>query len=169
MKKRKEQISLGVRVIIIRGDKVLIIRQRKPNGRDVYILPGGGIEASEDIFTAARREVFEECSINVKVQKLLYIKELFAPDLRSFEFYVLGKMLSGKLGIGYDPELPQDDQVLKQIIFMPINNLKNIRFYPQELRTKLAKDYKKRFKNITIHLGVQRFTPKQYKRLFGSK
>jgi ADP-ribose pyrophosphatase YjhB (NUDIX family) len=51
MKKRKEQISLGVRVIIIRGDKVLIIRQRKPNGRDVYILAGGGIEASEDIFT----------------------------------------------------------------------------------------------------------------------
>jgi ADP-ribose pyrophosphatase YjhB (NUDIX family) len=67
MKKRREQISLGVRVIIIRGDKVLIIRQRKPTGRDVYILPGGGIEASEDIFTAARREVFEECSINVKV------------------------------------------------------------------------------------------------------
>jgi 8-oxo-dGTP diphosphatase len=143
MKKRKEQISLGVRVIIIRGGKVLIIRQRKPNGRDVYILPGGGIEASEDIFTAARREVFEECSINVKVQKLLYIKELFAPDLRSFEFYVLGKMLSGKLSIVYDPELFQDDQVLKQIIFIPINNLKNIRFYPQELRAKLAKEHKK--------------------------
>ncbi len=144
------------------------MRQRKTNGREVCILPGGGIEASEDIF-AARREVFEECSINVKVQKLLYVKELFAPDLRSFEFYVLSKILSGKLGIGYDPELPQDDQVLKQIIFMPINNLKNIRFYPQELRTKLAKDHKKRFKNITIHLGVQWFTPKQYKSLFKSR
>jgi hypothetical protein len=78
-------------------------------------------------------------------------------------------MLSGKLGIGYDPELPQDDQVLKQIIFMPINNLKNIRFYPQELRIKLVKDYKKRFKDVTVYLGVQRFTPKQYKHLFGSK
>jgi ADP-ribose pyrophosphatase YjhB (NUDIX family) len=169
MKKRREQISLGVRVIIIGGDKFLIMSQRKTNGREVCILTGGGIEASEDIFTAARREVFEECSINVKIQKLLYIKELFAPDLRSFEFYVLGKMLSGKLGIGYDPELPQDDQVLKQIIFMPINNLKNIRFYPQELRAKSAKDHKKRFKNITIHLGVQCFTPKQHKLRFGSK
>jgi 8-oxo-dGTP diphosphatase len=143
MKKRREQISLGVRVIIILGDKVLIIRQRKTNCREVCILTGDWIEASEDIFTATRREVFEECSINVKVQKLLYIKELFAPDLRSFEFYVLGKMLSGKLSIGYDPELLQDDQVLKQIIFMPINNLKNIRFYPQELRAKLAKEHKK--------------------------
>ena len=143
MKKRKEQISLGVRVIIISGDKFLIMRQRKTNGRDFCILTGGGIEASEYIFTSPRREVFEECFINVKVQKLLYVKELFALDLRSFEFYVLGKMFSGKLGIGYDPELPQYDQVLKQIIFMPINNLRNIHFYPQELRAKLAKDHKK--------------------------
>jgi 8-oxo-dGTP diphosphatase len=82
----------------------------------------------------ARREVFEECSINVKVQKLFYVKELFALDLRSFEFYVLGKMLSGKLSIGYDTELPQDDQILKQIVFMPINNLKNIRFLSSRVK-----------------------------------
>jgi ADP-ribose pyrophosphatase YjhB (NUDIX family) len=52
MKKRREQITLVVRVIIVSGDKFLIMRQRKTNGRDVYILPIGGIEASEYIFTA---------------------------------------------------------------------------------------------------------------------
>lgn len=169
MVKQKEAISLGVRVIIIRGNRVLVVRQQKSNGQDVYILPGGGIESGEDIFAAAKREVAEESCLKIKAKQLLYLKELFGPNLRSFEFYVLGKIVAGKLNLGHDPELAKNHQVLKQIIFIPIKDLKKLRFYPQELRVKLEKDRRKKFRNIAVHLGVQRFTPKQHKRLFGSK
>ncbi|MGC9049210.1 MAG: NUDIX domain-containing protein [Patescibacteria group bacterium] len=169
MVKQKEKIGLSARVIIIRGSKVLVVRQQKPNGRDVYILPGGGIKPNEDIFTAAEREVAEESCLKIKVLRLLYLKELFSPNLHSFEFYVLGKVMGGKLDLGYDPELAKKRQVLKQIVFVSIKALKKLRFYPQELRIKLEKDSRRKFKNIAVHLGVQRFTPKQYKRLFESK
>lgn len=167
MYRQKKTISLGVRVIIIHGDEVLLVQQQKPNGRDVYILPGGGIYPNEDIFVAARREVWEESYLRIKPLKLLYLKELFGPNLRSFEFYVLGKIIGGRLGLGRDPELSDSSQVLKKITFVSLKDLKNLRFYPQELRIKLAGDWRKRFKNIDVYLGTQRFTPRQFQRLFG--
>lgn len=169
MPEQKEKISLGVRVIIIQNDKILVVRQEKANGRDVYILPGGGIEEGENIFVAAEREVEEESCLKTKVLKLLYIKELFSPDQHSFEFYVLGRVTGGKLELGYDPELSKDHQVLKKITFIPLKDLKKIRFYPQELRVKLRKDWMRKFKDAAVHLGVQKFSPKQYKRLFAHK
>jgi len=168
MSEAKEIINLGVRVIIIQNNKILVIRQTKPNGRDVYILPGGGIEKGEDIFTAAEREVKEEGRLKIKAQKLLYVKELFGPNLHSFEFYVLGKTLGGRLKLGYDPE-KGNAQVLKNILFMPLNKLKNLSFHPKELKTKLEKDNRQSFKGTSIYLGAQRFSPKQFKRLFGTK
>jgi len=169
MTKQKQTINLGVRVIIIQNNKVLVVCQRKPNNQDVYILPGGGIHTNEDIFTAAKREVQEESCLKIKPVKLLYLKELFGPNLHSFEFYVLGKIISGRLKLGHDPELSHDSQILKKIIFVPFKDLKKLKFYPQELRIKLVKDWQKKFKNIDSYLGVQQFTPKQFQRLFNKK
>lgn len=169
MPKQRKEISLGVRVIIVQKDKILVVRQRKPNGRYVYILPGGGVKEEEDVFTAAERETREESCLKIKAIKLLYLKELFAPNQHSFEFYLLSRVGSGKLSLGCDPELSENHQVLKKIIFVPLKDLGRLRFYPQELKTRLKKDWQKKFKNVPVYLGAQRFTPKQYKRLFGAK
>jgi len=169
MSKQKEAISLGVRAVIIQNDKILVVRQEKPNGRDVYILPGGGIEKEEDIFTAAEREIEEESRLKIKALKLLYIKELFSPNQHSFEFYVLGRVTGGRLELGCDPELSKDHQVLKKITFILLRDLEKLRFYPQELRIKLKKNWMRKFKDAAVHLGVQRFSPKQHKRFFGHK
>ncbi len=169
MSKIREKISLGVRVIIIKNGKVLVVQQSKPNRQKVYILPGGGIKEGEDIFTAAEREVREESCLKIKAEKLLYLKELFGPNLHSFEFYILGKIRGGKLNLGCDPELSKNHQVLRKIIFIPLRELREIKFFPQELRTKLKEDWQKKFKNITVYLGTQRFSPREYRHLFGSK
>jgi len=62
---------LGVRAIIIKENKVVLVRQEKANGRDVYIFPGGGIEENKDIFSAVQREIKEETSLEIKIKKLL--------------------------------------------------------------------------------------------------
>ncbi len=169
MPKVQEKISLGVRVIIIRNNKVLVVKQTKPNGQKVYVLPGGGIKKGEDVFTAAEREVKEESCLKIRPQKLLYLKELFGPNQHSFEFYVLGEIKEGRLCLGCDPELSKARQILKSVLFIPLEDLKKINFFPQELRVKLKNDWQKRFGDITAYLGVQRFSPKQYKHLFGPK
>ena len=167
MAKRKEKIGMSVRVVIIKGNKVLIIRQQKHNKRNVCIFPGGMIERGEDIFAAAVREAKEESCLKIKPQRLLYLKEVFAFHLHGLEFYILGKIVSGRLSLGCDPELPKDGQVLKEVGFKPMKDLKKLSFYPQELRTKLYQDWRRKFKNTPIYLGTQRFSPKQYRRLFG--
>ena len=94
-------------------------------------MPGGGIKSGENIFAAAEREVAEESCLEIRAKQLLYLKELFGPNLHSFEFYVLGKIKAGKLSLGYDPELAKNCQVLKQIIFIPIKDLKKYVFTPR--------------------------------------
>ena len=166
---KKESISLGVRIIVVKDNKVVIVRQRKLNNRDIYIFPGGGIQEREDVFSAAKRELKEETHLRIKITKLLYIKELFSPNLHSIEFYVLARAIKGKLRIGFDPELPDNHQVLKEVSWMPINKLKKLNFYPKELREKLYSDWKNSFENITSYLGTEVFSSKQYNKLFGPR
>ena len=168
-KNKKLDISLGIRVILIKGDKILVVKQRKPNGRFVHILPGGGIEEGENIFTAAKREIEEETNLKIEPLKLLYLKEIFDPYRRSFEFYVLAKIKAGKATLGYDPEKDTDDQCLSRVYFVSLDRLKDINFYPQELRTQLKKDWQRNFENISAYLGCQKISPVQYRRLFGNE
>jgi len=43
-------------------DSVLVMRRRK-NGRNYSVLPGGGVEDSEDASRAAERELLEETGL----------------------------------------------------------------------------------------------------------
>lgn len=167
MKNDQSKINLGIRVILIKKDKILVVKQKKPNGRFIHILPGGGIEKGENIFTAAKREIEEETNLTIEPLKLLYVKEIFDPYRRSFEFYVLAKIKAGKATLGYDPEKDADNQSLSKVYFISLDRLNNINFYPQELRTQLKKDWQGNFKNISTYLGCQKISSAQYKRLFG--
>jgi len=52
------------RVLILDPDnRVLLLRYRLRDNREVWIPPGGGVEAGESSEEAARREVLEECAI----------------------------------------------------------------------------------------------------------
>lgn len=166
---KKSVNSLAIRVIVIEEAKVLVVRQKKPNGRYVHILPGGGIETKEDMFSAAEREVQEETRLKIKSQKLLYLKEIIDPYRHGYEFYVLGKIRGGRLKLGHDPEKSGSKQILKKVYFAPLESLEKINFFPQELRTQLRKDWEKKFKNINTYLGCQIISPALHKRLFGGE
>ncbi len=56
-------LTLGVRVILLRGSKVLLIRQTYMDG---WYLPGGGLHKGETFEQAARREAAEEVGAKIK-------------------------------------------------------------------------------------------------------
>jgi len=60
--------SLG---IVIFDNKIVLIH-RKVNGNEYFVFPGGGVEPGETNEECVIREVREETSIEVKVEKLLY-------------------------------------------------------------------------------------------------
>lgn len=48
--------------LLVNGGRVLLVRHEK-EGRSYWLLPGGGVEAGEQLEDAVRREFAEECSI----------------------------------------------------------------------------------------------------------
>jgi 8-oxo-dGTP pyrophosphatase MutT (NUDIX family) len=61
-------VTLGVRVMLIRGQKVLLIRQTYMDG---WFMPGGGLHRGETFEQAARREAHEEVGASIRRLSLL--------------------------------------------------------------------------------------------------
>lgn len=89
--------NIRVAVIILNKKKILLIRRIK-NGKEYFVLPGGGVENKEDIFKAAKREIKEETGLNIKsIQKMF---KFFNKTDKRFHYCFLTNTYSGKLKLG---------------------------------------------------------------------
>ncbi|HEY5548107.1 MAG TPA: NUDIX hydrolase [Coriobacteriia bacterium] len=62
----------------VKGGIVLV---RQARGKNIYhLLPGGGVEAGEDIEAALKREVFEETGLECELVAPLFISDSIDPD-----------------------------------------------------------------------------------------
>ena len=73
-------ISSGA--VILRDEHGHLVVE-KPNYRDHWLLPGGGVDAGEDARQCARREVHEELGIEVEVGRMLTADWLPSSAVRS--------------------------------------------------------------------------------------
>ncbi len=72
---------VGVGVIIFnKKGEILLIKRNKPPFKGYMSIPGGKVELGETLKDAAKREVKEECGINVRVMDLIYIAENIQKD-----------------------------------------------------------------------------------------
>ncbi|HWC32752.1 MAG TPA: NUDIX domain-containing protein, partial [Actinomycetota bacterium] len=54
---------IRVAAMLRREGRILLCRQEK-NGREYWLLPGGGVNAGETLVDAVQRELGEECAID---------------------------------------------------------------------------------------------------------
>ncbi len=98
----------GVGAVVWNGKQVLIERRGQPPRQGAWALPGGLIELGEVTEDAVRREVREECGIEVRVGPLLGVFqpiELDAAGRVRYHFVVLDYLayyVSGDLQSGDD-------------------------------------------------------------------
>lgn len=74
--------EMGVRVLVVRGDELLLVRHR--GGRTPWSLPGGGIAPRETLAEAAAREVREEAGCAVTVGALLGLYHSFGEGMNNY-------------------------------------------------------------------------------------
>ena len=95
---------VGLGATVFRNDQVLLIRRGNPPLYGDWSLPGGRVKEGEDLKKALRREVREECSIDIKVGDLITEFEYIERDEEErvkyhyvvFDFkarYVSGKLV----------------------------------------------------------------------------
>ena len=108
----------GVRVVIPDEEgRILMVKQHHEE-RDIWMVPGGGIEAGENSIEAAIREAKEETGLDIEVIGVAWHIEEVSPERgQRFVNYMIGKVVGGELGLGYDPELG-DAQVLREVKFL---------------------------------------------------
>lgn len=129
----------GVRVFVMdEFQRVLLVKSnyaKRSSEDEFWVAPGGGIDFGEFSIDAGIREVNEETGIQAEITHLLWIVEEKRPDgSMNYANYFLGRAVGGTLKVGFDPELPEDKQVLLDVAFFSRDEILNLgRVYPEVL------------------------------------
>ena len=76
--------QVGVGVLVMRDNKVLLGKRRGAHGAGFYAPPGGHIELAESIAQTARREVAEECGLEIEDIRLVSVGAYLWSDGRHY-------------------------------------------------------------------------------------
>ena len=87
----------GVRVIVMDDKNRMLMVCQHHEDRDIWMVPGGGIEEGESSLEAAVREVDEETGLDVKIEKLLWHVEEVSERGQRFVNFFLGRMTGGTI------------------------------------------------------------------------
>jgi 8-oxo-dGTP diphosphatase len=71
---------VGVGAVIVKDDRVLLIRRANEPSSGRWSIPGGTVELGETLAQAAAREVLEECQVEVDVGQVLSTFDLVQRD-----------------------------------------------------------------------------------------
>ena len=145
-----EKIRPRVRVagILIEDGRILLIEHPK-HDKKYWLVPGGGVDWGESASEALIREFKEETSLDIEVEKFLFISETIAPDRQKhvINLYFKIKKVENSSNIMKLGE----EKILTDLRFIPEDEIKNIKLYPN-IKEKLIKLLNK--ENIEPYLGL---------------
>lgn len=146
--------------LVIHNSNLLVMHRK--NSRDYYTFPGGGVEEGETNEQAAKREIFEETSIECEIEKLTY---QLAYDNGDIHYYFRARYISGEPKV-----LPGTNEYAENELglnlylpeWIPINQLKDITLYPQEVKNRLLRDHADGFSEQVTRFELE--VPEQYRK-----
>lgn len=133
---RDKKVRLSAKAIVVREDRLLLMRARDRWGT-YYLLPGGGQKNGETLTDALRRECLEETGVLAAPLRPRYIRDYvgrnheFARwdrDFHQVEIMFLCRY-EGKKKTARVPDVRQTGAV-----WMPLERLEKIRLYPSALK-----------------------------------
>ena len=83
--------------IVEHEGRILLVRHLKEGAYDFWVAPGGGAEGTEDLRATVRREVEEECGLQVEPGVVAYIEEFYSPHTRECKIWFTARLLGGTL------------------------------------------------------------------------
>lgn len=136
--------------LVIHNDKLLIMHRK--NSSEYYTFPGGGIDEGETNEQAAIREIFEETSVVIEIEKQVYELHFANGDTH---YYFLGRYIEGEPALqfgtgeyianklGFNKYTPQ---------WIPVDELNDLTLYPLAVRDRITDDIRQNFAGNIVHL-----------------
>ena len=72
--------QVGVGAIVIKNNKILLIKRGIPPSKGLWAIPGGCLELGETLPEAAEREIKEETGINIQAKHPVYTFDIIYRD-----------------------------------------------------------------------------------------
>ncbi|MEM6522783.1 MAG: NUDIX hydrolase [Bacteroidota bacterium] len=121
------KVRVRVCGILIEKRALLLINHKGlgPAGT-LWSPPGGGLEFDESVDECLKREFFEETGLEINVQNLLFVHEYQDKELHAVELFFKVERTGGFLTKGTDPEMDIDKQIISDLKFVTISELKVI-------------------------------------------
>ena len=127
--------------ILMHDDEILVV---KMDNNPFYCLPGGHVKLGEDSKSAVVREIKEETGYDSHINKLVTTTEDFfvrknGKKIHELGFYYLlnlddEEVINKK---EYETTEENEEKINLHFKWIPINELKDVDFKPQELKEKL--------------------------------
>lgn len=118
--------KLRIRVcgLCIEDKKILLVNHHSLNENgDFWAPPGGGMEFGQSAEKNLSREFLEETGLNIEIEKFLFVHEYLSPPLHAIELIYKVNRIGGAIKIGSDPELEKEEQIIKNVKFIPLNKI----------------------------------------------
>jgi 8-oxo-dGTP diphosphatase len=107
-------------------EKLLMVNHFGIYNHDFWAPPGGGAELGYWAADNLEREFKEETGLLVKTEELQFICEFVRPPLHAIELFFNVKVLGGNLVKGTDPEMGENQQIIRQVEYLSSQELENI-------------------------------------------
>lgn len=121
--------KLRVRVcgICVEGDSLLLVNHHSLNkGNDFWAPPGGGMDFGQSAVDNLKREFLEETGLKIQVEKFLCVHEYLKAPLHAIELFFMVRVAGGSLIKGIDPELEKSGQIIRDVQFVTMSNIKDM-------------------------------------------
>lgn len=119
--------KLRVRVcgICLQGKKILLVKHKNIAGKyNLWSPPGGGLQFGEKVKDCLVREFAEETNLMVEPRRFLFMQEFLQDSLHALELFFEVHVLGGELKKGIDPELDAHNQVIDEVAYKTLAELK---------------------------------------------
>jgi ADP-ribose pyrophosphatase YjhB (NUDIX family) len=118
-------IRIRVAAIIVEKGRVLLEKHAK-DGREYWVLPGGGVDPGETLSCGLQRELLEEIGVETKAGDLVFACEAIAPDA-SRHIVQLAFLASITEGT---PRVTGYDQRVAEVAWIPVEDVAALEMYP---------------------------------------
>lgn len=127
--------------ILVENEAVLLIQLQSPTRAEPFWTPpGGGLDFGETLEACLCREFHEETGLFVEPVSLLYVSEFVRAPWHAVELYFRVKRVGGDLAAGTDPELPESEQMIRDLRFIPLSALNDYAVIPEFIVRRLTAD-----------------------------